>query len=261
VTPPPPALAAFESTAPFYDELTDYSDYDLAMGLIEGLAERYGLAGKRLLDVACGTGNSFMPLLRRGYSVTGCDLSPAMVERARAKADGRARVFVADMRELGRLGPHDLVTCIDEPLNYLLSDEDVGRFFASVAVNLAPAGLLLFDVNTVRTYRSAFAESARYQAGGWSFLWKGEADPGFRAGQTAGLTIEATTQTARGRRRRASSRHLQRHWSRRTLKRLMSSAGLECVAVHGMTHQGELRQPAREDRHSRFIYVARLARD
>ena len=252
-----PALASFETTAQFYDELTEYSDYDLAMGLVEGLAKQHGLTGKRLLDVACGTGKSFMPLLRNGYAVTGCDLSPAMAERARAKAGGEARVLVADMRALGRLGAHDLITCIDEPLNYLLSEKDVELFFGSVALNLAPEGVLVFDVNTIRTYRTAFAESSRHRAGGWSFLWRGQADRRFTAGQTARLTIEATSEGGT----RRSTRHLQRHWSRSTLKRLMGRAGLECAAIHGMTDRGELREPAREDRHSKFIYVARHARD
>lgn len=250
-----PARESFDSTAPFYDELTRYSDYELAMSLVERLAERHGLGGRRVLDLGCGTGNSFMPLLSRGYRVTACDISPAMVERARAKARGRARVLVADMRSLGALGEHDLVTCIDEPVNYLLSEGEVQGFFDSVARNIAPGGVLVFDVNTTATYRSAFAESARYEAGGWRFLWRGEAHRGFAAGQTARLTIEASSG-----RRRSSARHLQRHWKRRVLRRVMRSVGLDSVGVYGMTHAGALRQPGREDRHSKLIYVARRPR-
>ena len=39
---------------------------------LERLAVRHGLAGRRLLDVGCGTGKSFLPFLARGY-----DVSPA----------------------------------------------------------------------------------------------------------------------------------------------------------------------------------------
>ena len=42
---------------------------------------RHGFAGKRLLDLACGTGNSFVPFMGRGFRVTGCDASPAMLAR------------------------------------------------------------------------------------------------------------------------------------------------------------------------------------
>ena len=38
-----------------------------------------------VLDVACGTGKSFLPLLERGYDVTACDISEAMLRVARTK--------------------------------------------------------------------------------------------------------------------------------------------------------------------------------
>jgi SAM-dependent methyltransferase len=74
-----------------------------------------------VLDVACGTGKSFRPLLRRGYEVTGCDISPPMLEQAPAGAPG-VRLVPADMRALPDLGAFDLVTCLDDALNYLARD-------------------------------------------------------------------------------------------------------------------------------------------
>src|SRR5918999_1163154 len=104
-----PALSAYEGLAPFYDELTAAYDYESWLDGLEALALEHGLAGRRLLDVACGTGKSFLPMLRRGYEVTACDLSPAMVALAREKAPpGEADLLVADMRELPRLGEFDL---------------------------------------------------------------------------------------------------------------------------------------------------------
>ena len=40
----------------------------------------------RVLDVGCGTGSLSVLLARLGHAVMGIDLSPAMIERARAKA-------------------------------------------------------------------------------------------------------------------------------------------------------------------------------
>jgi SAM-dependent methyltransferase len=258
-TEAPAALRSFEESAPFYDRLTDESDYEHAMGLLELLAQEVGLAGKRLLDLGCGTGKSFMPLLGRGYEVTACDLSPAMVDQAIRRANGRARVFVADIGSLGKVGSFDLITCIDEPLNYLLEEDDVLGLFCGVVKNLAPGGLFVFDVNTVLTYGSVFAGQHCYEAGDWLFVWRGEVEGGFGAGRTAAVTIEAFGQEADGRWSRTSSRHVQRHHQRRTLLGLMRRAGLECLAVHGLTREGRLGQPGREDRHSKLVYLARLA--
>ncbi|MDY0169691.1 MAG: class I SAM-dependent methyltransferase [Thermoguttaceae bacterium] len=42
--------------------------------------------GKRILDIGCGTGRHAIELARRGYRVTGFDLSEAQLRRAREKA-------------------------------------------------------------------------------------------------------------------------------------------------------------------------------
>src|ERR1700749_2134383 len=43
-------------------------------------------AGTRVLDIACGTGNTAIPLARRGCIVTGVDIAPNLLEQARARA-------------------------------------------------------------------------------------------------------------------------------------------------------------------------------
>jgi SAM-dependent methyltransferase len=42
--------------------------------------------GARVLDVACGTGNSAIPMARRGAIVTGVDIAPNLLEQARERA-------------------------------------------------------------------------------------------------------------------------------------------------------------------------------
>jgi SAM-dependent methyltransferase len=43
-------------------------------------------AGARVLDVACGTGNTALPLARRGCVVTGVDIAPNLLVQARERA-------------------------------------------------------------------------------------------------------------------------------------------------------------------------------
>jgi len=43
-------------------------------------------AGARVLDVACGTGNSAIPMARRGAVVTGVDIATNLLEQARERA-------------------------------------------------------------------------------------------------------------------------------------------------------------------------------
>ena len=115
---PAPLLATPTSAAPAYDILTADYRHDRWLAVLEALAREHGLSGHALLDVACGTGKSFLPLLARGYRVVGCDISPAMLALAAEKAP-EVQLVQADMRTLGRLGAFDLVTCLDDALNYL----------------------------------------------------------------------------------------------------------------------------------------------
>jgi SAM-dependent methyltransferase len=62
-----------------------------------------GGAGKRWLDIACGTGELARLAAATGADVTGCDLSPALVETARRQAQGwgvEAAFDVADCEAL-----------------------------------------------------------------------------------------------------------------------------------------------------------------
>src|SRR2546428_12457775 len=59
--------------------------------------------GARVLDVACGTGNSAIPAARAGASVTGLDLAPNLLAQARARAgrEGlKIRFDEGDMEDL-----------------------------------------------------------------------------------------------------------------------------------------------------------------
>lgn len=107
------AREAYDRLAPAYDALTADYCHERWLDELERLALRHGLAGRRVLDVACGTGKSFLPLLAKGYRVVACDISEAMLAVAAPKAPG-VRLVHTDMRRLGRLGTFDLVTCLTE---------------------------------------------------------------------------------------------------------------------------------------------------
>ncbi len=92
------------------------------------LAERGVPLNGRVLDVACGLGRHAVPLARRGYRVTGVDISPTFVERARERAAEAAvdvSFIVGDMRDLGSiLGPD---TQFDAFIQMFTSDGYYGR--------------------------------------------------------------------------------------------------------------------------------------
>ena len=103
----------YDAFAPHYDEFTSGSDYERWTDHVLEHARTHGLAGRTLLDLACGTGNSFLPFMNRGFEVVGVDASSAMLAEAASKAP-HARLVLADLRELPLLGRFHLVTCFDD---------------------------------------------------------------------------------------------------------------------------------------------------
>ncbi len=247
-----PALVAYERLAPVYDDFTDGYDHDAWVGRLERIARNHGANGPRVLDVACGTGKSFAPLIERGYDVWACDISPAMVERARRCAGvDPERVLVADMRELPELGAFELVTCLDDAVNYLLSAQQLVAAFASVARLLTPDGVYLFDTNTLATYRAGFAEGAVFERPLAAAVWRGETSAPIEPGALCMAAIELV-----GADERAISRHFQRHHPEPVVRQALTSAGLACRAVLGQSTGGVLHEDADEEVHTKLVYVA-----
>ena len=130
----PDAAGAYDTLAPFYDRFTAHHDYDLWTGGLLQLAYRHGLSGRRALDAGCGTGKSFLPLLERGFEVTACDQSAAMLEVAASKAGGhRVTLHCRDLRALDPIGEFDLITCLDDVANYLTEPEELTAALAGLA--------------------------------------------------------------------------------------------------------------------------------
>jgi SAM-dependent methyltransferase len=250
-------IAAYELLAPYYDRYT--ADYDHARWLreITRVAKPFGLSGRRLLDVGCGTGRSFLPMLERGYKVTACDISPAMVSRAREAAAGRADVLVADARELPPLGAFDLVTCLDDALNYLLDEYELLAAFEGIERNLRPGGIVVFDLNSLATYRGWFSRDGAYEDDETFFCWRGQTNPDAEAGTIATAVVEVFAHRSGGCWERTSSRHVQRHHPPSLVCELLDRAGLDLLTVRGQITGERIEDTADEDVHAKFVYFAR----
>ncbi len=105
--------------------------------------------GTRVLDLCCGPGLFLVPLARRGYAVTGVDLSPSLLERATgacAEAEVDVRLVRADMLAYADPGAFDVVLNVFTSFGYFDDPEDNLQVLRNAWTSLAPGGRLLVDV-------------------------------------------------------------------------------------------------------------------
>jgi SAM-dependent methyltransferase len=138
----------FTALAAVYDAIMADVEYDHWADFVLTYARDGGLEGGLALDLACGTGGFTRELYRAGWRVQGLDGSQDMLAVARERLPADIPLSVGDLRtfDLGR--EFDLVTCVFDSLNNLLTPADLGAALARARAHLRPGGLLACDLNT-----------------------------------------------------------------------------------------------------------------
>ena len=134
-----PAADPFAQVARFYDLDLEGFDDDVALYL--------ELAAGGVLELGCGTGRVAVPLAEAGLRVTGVDVSPAMLARARERAEGLPLRFVeGDMRTLDLGERFGAVLLPLGGLQHMATTAEVAAALATVARHLAPDGQAVVDI-------------------------------------------------------------------------------------------------------------------
>lgn len=141
------------------------------------IVRREGLGpDAKILELACGTGRLMLPLARVGYTVTGLDLSPAMLELFRKKLieeppelQQRVQLVEGDMTRLDQTlvgEKFDLIILAFSSFQYLLEEKEQVACLNSVYDHLKPGGLFVIavtnpmvDVNNPASKRIVFRGS------------------------------------------------------------------------------------------------------
>jgi glycine/sarcosine N-methyltransferase len=207
---------------------------------------------RRVLDAACGTGMHAIAFSRMGMSVAGADLSPTMIEQA--KANARAAGVDLELRVAGFggiagsfPGPFDAVTCLGNSLPHLLDDESLAAALTDFAALLRPGGLLVIqnrNYDRLLQQRQRFMPPAsREDDSGETiylritdFFGAGAPDfPGPAAGgaeETVGFTI-VTLRKKEGTWSQSVQTTTLRSLRRATVEKALRAAGFSAVSTFG----------------------------
>ncbi|MFF5159083.1 class I SAM-dependent methyltransferase [Streptomyces sp. NPDC000348] len=198
----------------------------------EDCLRRHG-AGRRVLDLGCGTGRDAAHLHGAGREVTGADLSGAMLAHARDHHPGPEYVR-ADLHgfDLGQ-GAFDAVVCLDSALLYCHTNEQLDGFLSSCRRALAPGGLLVAEMRNGAYFlgRTDLLDTPRSN----EFTWRGTVH---RSVTT--LTVDRTEQLLRRRRvwtaddgsEPVEQRSAWRLLFPQELRHLLAAHGFEVLELH-----------------------------
>ncbi len=154
----------YSALADIYDRagMADYSRENIARYIT--VAQQLDWAGRRVLDLGCGTGVSTWSLARMGFRVMGVDNNPHMLARAQARTQSQVEIdraegaiydppsFVEmDIRHLESPGGlSDMVIASGGVLNAIQSLRELEQTISRVHSALDSGKLFVFDVRTIR---------------------------------------------------------------------------------------------------------------
>jgi 2-polyprenyl-3-methyl-5-hydroxy-6-metoxy-1,4-benzoquinol methylase len=203
--------------------------------------------GSRILDIPCGHGRHSIELARRGYAITGVDLSPAFLAEAEKRA-AEAAVAVEWRRErMQRIrypAAFDAAFCWGNSFGYLEPAETV-EFVAAVAAALPPgARFVLHTGIAAESVLPAFQEESWGAAGDYLYLERQHYDIASGRLQVHSILVRDGARTCRD--------YIQVVYSCAELVRLLATHGLELEALYGSSDRIPYQLGCRE-----LILVAR----
>lgn len=184
-----------------------------------------------VLDLCCGQGRHAVLLAKRGYRVTGQDLSSeylAIAAEAARAAGCSIETVRSDMRLIPFAGRFDAIINMFTAFGYLESEEEDLRVLTAIAGALKPGGRLLMDLLNREWVVANYAEKD-WHAGedGTLYLEQRRFDL-----STSRNHVTFTAVSPEGGRREVGGHHVRLYTLTETIE-LLTRAGLRLLEVHG----------------------------
>jgi SAM-dependent methyltransferase len=125
-----------------YDAIQSDWDYEQDISFLLGVLEHHAVAGGRLLEIGCGTGEHTRRLVDEGFEVTALDKHEGMLSIARDKCDAEFRREA--LPDLSLKDTFDVAVAIRGVVNHLSPDE-LSPAIEVVASRLGHGGVFVFD--------------------------------------------------------------------------------------------------------------------
>jgi len=197
--------------------------------VVDALERLAGLEpGDAILDACCGPGRHSVEFAKRGYRVTGVDLTRDFLDAARESAEAEGvdlELVRADIRGFSRPGAFDLAVNLFTSFGYFEDPADDLAALRRFRESLAPGGSLVVETLGKETAARDFIEGEWFERDGWTVCTEFTVVGAWEALKNRWVLI-------RGAERVDRSFDL-RLYSGLEMKRLLLEAGFSRVEIYG----------------------------
>lgn len=216
-----------------------------------------------VLDLATGTGAGALEFARAGLEVVAIDSAPAMLDKARGKADLLGIVVdfrVGDVRDFSIDRQVPLITSFFDSLNYVIEESELANVFRCVATALEPGGWFVFDLNTLHRFNSVWNNSIEiaYQDDDTLVIYRSSFD--IRTGISP-LVLTAFEREEPGSNlwRRWDETHVERGYLLSDVEMWLRAAGLQPISIEELNERTmSLQGPATEQSPRAVFFAQRM---
>ncbi len=224
---------AYANLAKWFEYLNDDCGYEKwSQYFIEKL-RFYGVV--KGLDIGCGGGWFTRAFQRAGFSMTGLDISPEMLDYAQAAAlreGARGEYLLGDICNFRSPQKYDFATAINDCVNYIPKNK-LPTAFAKVKAALKKGGIFLFDISSERKFRERIANTVsvddREEV---TYLSFNKAE-----GESVAMEVTLFVKDERGTYERLDEAHRQYIYTEEEICAALREGGFTLLGVEG--HLGE----------------------
>lgn len=221
-------MESYNGLAQIYDNTIDM-DYEKWTKFVFEYFKNKGieLKGKKLLELACGTGNMTLRLKSQGIDITAIDLSDEMLYAAQQKAlKKRCKILFVNQNiiDFNINKKFDLVFSFCDGYNYITEETDLAKSFGRVYSHLNNGGYFLFDISTPFKLKNNIGNNTfTCNEGEMYYIWDNYIDDDILEMYITFFVKEGSLY------RRFKEHHVQRAWEYDYLKESLNRAGFKDI--------------------------------
>lgn len=150
----------------FYEWMFPAESFAQAIEQAGDIMRLSGTSKGAVLDLCCGPGRHSIPLRKLGFEVTGVDLQPFLLGKARDYASQesvRVEFVEEDMRAFKRVESFDLVVSMFSSFGYFSDPEEDFRVLENAYSSLKAGGRILLDLRGKEIHAMRYSETISHE--------------------------------------------------------------------------------------------------